>query len=67
MCFGGYFFNNLFLSFPLRLHRTECDRIGCVNDMLILLQCYVCFNAKITLNNTMVAPYSDMERDFLPP
>lgn len=29
--------------------------------MLILLQCYVCFNAKITLNNTIVAPDNDMD------
>lgn len=29
--------------------------------MLFLLQCYVCFNAKITLNNTIAAPDSDMD------
>lgn len=29
MCFGGYiFFYNLFLSFHIRLHRKECNRIG---------------------------------------
>lgn len=62
--FWRLFFLTTFSSvFPSGQDRVRQDRNGCVNDMLILLQCYACFNAKIPLHNTMVAPYSDMESD----